>query len=87
MTAREKTPFTLEAPEVTEVYLAGSFNDWDPQAEPLEKDEGGLWTTSLALDPGEYEYLFVVDGEWWEDPACEESVPNPHGTYNSVLKV
>ena len=41
MATREKTPFTLEAPEATEVYLAGSFNDWDPQAESLVKEEGG----------------------------------------------
>lgn len=87
MAKQEKTTFALEAPEATEVYLAGSFNDWDPRVEPLEKEEGGEWTTRISLDPGEHEYLFVVDGEWWEDPACGESRLNPHGTYNSVVTV
>ena len=87
MAKQEKTTFVLEAPEATEVYLAGSFNDWDLQAHPLGKGEGDLWTTQLDLEPGEYEYLFVVDGEWWEDPASARRTPNPHGSPNSVLTV
>ena len=43
--------------------------------------------TELLLAPGVYEYCLVVDGEWMADPSTEESVPNPFGGRNSVLRV
>ena len=39
------------------------------------------------LPPGNYEYCFVVDGEWIPDPLARESVPNPFGGRNSILNV
>ena len=42
--------------------------------------------TELALPPGTYEYRLVVDGEWIADPSAKETVPNPFGGVNSVLK-
>lgn len=41
----------------------------------------------MALAPGTYEYLFVVDGQWTPDPSALEVVPNPFGGCNSILKV
>ena len=40
-----------------------------------------------ALTPGTYEYCLVVDGQWMPDPSASETVPNPFGGRNSVLKV
>jgi hypothetical protein len=39
------------------------------------------------LRSGQYEYRFVVDGEWCEDPQATQRVANPHGGFNSVLTV
>jgi hypothetical protein len=39
------------------------------------------------LAPGTYEYCFIVDGQWMPDPMARETVPNPFGGRNSVLKV
>jgi hypothetical protein len=39
------------------------------------------------LAPGTYEYCLVVDGQWMPDPLARETVPNPFGGRNSVLKV
>ena len=36
---------------------------------------------------GTYEYCLVVDGQWRPDPLAKETVPNPFGGRNSVLKV
>ena len=47
----------------------------------------GRWVKELALPPGDYEYRFVVDGAWIPDPLAKETVPNPFGEMNSVLKV
>jgi hypothetical protein len=46
------------------VAIAGDFNGWNPQANLLEDPEGdGIWTGTLKLEPGRYEYMFVLDGE------------------------
>ena len=47
----------------------GDFNNWDTQSHPLQKKEEGIWTTTIKLKPGRYEYMFVVNGqEWKTDP-------------------
>lgn len=73
-------------PTAEAVGLAGSFNDWRPQATPLVPMGEGRWVKELALPPGTYEYRLVVDGEWIADPSAKETVPNPFGGVNSVLK-
>jgi len=77
----------LSAPKARTVYVAGSFNGWDPQRTALRKDSRGVWHVTLPLSGGRYEYRLVVDGQWQEDPSAKESVPNPHGGRNSVLVV
>jgi 1,4-alpha-glucan branching enzyme len=70
-----------------QVSLAGTFNDWRPDAAPMLSLGDGRWVKELMLPPGRYEYLFVVDGEWRPDPAAVEQVLNAFGTRNSVLEV
>ena len=77
----------LSAPKARSVFVAGSFNGWDPQRTALRKDSRGVWHVTLPLSAGRYEYRLVVDGQWQEDPSAKESVPNPHGGRNSVLVV
>ena len=69
-----------ERPE--SVFLSGSFNDWhisDPAFrcvwDPFE--EG--FSIRFTLEPGKYEYRFVVDGRWVHDPDARESAPDPLG--------
>jgi 1,4-alpha-glucan branching enzyme len=83
------TVFSLHAPDVTEVYLSGDFNGWQPDAKEyrLRKFKGDVWKKSLKLKPGRYEYQFVVDGQWWCDPANDNRVTNPYCTENSVIEV
>jgi 1,4-alpha-glucan branching enzyme len=48
--------FTFHAPEATEVFLAGGFNNWDTSSLPMKKDKDGVWKTTVKLLPGRYEY-------------------------------
>ncbi len=77
----------LYQPEAKEVRLAGSFNNWDPAATALQSDGEGRWEVELILMRGRYEYRFVVDGNWAEDPLASAYVANPFGTLNCVLSV
>ena len=87
--SRPSTEFSLYAPNVQEVYLAGDFNDWQPDAKDyrLRKFKGDVWKKKVQLKPGRYEYQFVVDGQWWCDPENENRTANPYCTENSVLEV
>lgn len=86
-----KTIFEWQAEGANSVFLAGTFNDWNPQANPMRREVDGPWRAELALAPGRYEYKFVVDGEWRCEPGAEENmahcVPNALGTMNRVIEV
>jgi 1,4-alpha-glucan branching enzyme len=60
--------FTLLAPGARQVHVAGNFNCWRPDATPLKGTDAGKWLVHLMLRSGQYEYRFVVDGKWIEDP-------------------
>ena len=78
------TEFSYLAPHALSVFLAGSFNQWNPSSHPLKKDERGTWKITLPLTPGRYEYRFVTDGKWENDPFCEGCLMNEFGTMNCV---
>jgi 1,4-alpha-glucan branching enzyme len=81
--------FDLLAPEAHSVALAGSFNGWDDSTTVFSRSaEAGVWTVTVALAPGEYQYLFVVDGRRWiPDPAAHAQVEDEFGQRNSLLVV
>jgi glycosidase len=72
--------------QVGSVQIAGEMNGWNPKASPMIM-ENGIWTTEFLLNPGNYQYQLVVDGEWILDPANPDSVDNNNGGFNSLLRV
>ncbi len=85
--AKKIVRFKLNAPRARRVSLAGSFNNWDAGSLLAKKDKSGNWAVSASLNPGKYEYKFVVDGSWINDPVCNSCVPNTMGSTNCVLVV
>ena len=86
--ARKRVTVRFQAKPGSNVSVAGSFNNWDPAANPLkDKDGTGEYSLTFLLAPGIYEYKFVVDGTWCVDPDCAEWVQNNLGTLNSLLRV
>jgi 1,4-alpha-glucan branching enzyme len=79
--------FEFTHPTATTVCVAGTFNDWDAEAKPMHSVGDGRWLKETVLPPGTYEYRLVVDGQWIDDPLAKETVPNPFGGRNSILKV
>jgi len=79
--------FTYTDPLASAVFVAGSFNEWKPDATALAQSAPGKWQLELPLPPGRHEYLFVVDGTWVADPLARESCPNPHGGVNAVIQI
>ena len=85
--AKKKVTFKYYAPEAKVVAVVGTFNGWNDKAHLLKKDEKGNWSAIVSLFPGNYEYRFIVDGRWRDDPSCEIRHLNAYGGYNCVLYV
>jgi 1,4-alpha-glucan branching enzyme len=77
----------LFRPDAGQVFVAGTFNAWAPDATPLNRDGAGMWAVALSLAPGTYEYRFIVDGRWEDDPQAARVEANPFGSSNAVLEV
>lgn len=77
----------LEAPSASSVAIAGDFNSWAP-VELEDADGDGIWSARLAVDPGVYEYMFVLDGSRWvTDPHAERYSDDGFGNRNAVLAI
>lgn len=90
--AADPAVFRCRAPGAKEVFLAGSFNNWDPKATPMERAGDGSWRRRLNLPPGRHEFKFVVDGQWCCEPDSDDEsdpsrVPNLFGTTNHVIDI
>jgi RNA polymerase-binding transcription factor DksA len=79
--------FVLFDAAAQEVFVAGSFNNWNPGAIPLLNTGHGHWAKDLPLPAGRHEYQFVVDGRWMRDRASREKAAIPFGGINSVIEV
>ena len=80
--------FELEIPQAQRVFVAGTFNSWNPLATPLTAAaDGRVWACELRLPGGRYEYRFVADDEWMDDPNATERVGNQLGGANAVINV
>lgn len=80
-----RVAFSVRAEVGSKVFLAGCFNGWDPTAKQMtDKDGTGVFTCTLNLPKGKYEYKFVINGTWCADPECTDWVQNDMGTLNSV---
>jgi len=87
-TPEKPVQFEIEADPKCLVFIAGTFNGWDPTSHPLEYHlEDEVFRVTLLLEPGTYEYRFVVNGVWQTDPKCGEQVQNAYGSVNSVVRV
>ena len=57
--------FGLE--KADKVEIAGNFNNWKPDTEPIYHFEGTNYEVTLALPEGVYEYKYLIDGKWYPE--------------------
>ena len=85
--SQPSTEFTFYAPEASEAYVVGEFDNWDESKNRMRKFKDGIWKKKIKLKPGRYEYKFLVDGQWHNDPDTSKTNPNPYGSENSVVEI
>jgi hypothetical protein len=79
--------FTFYRKGIKSLALVGEFNSWDNQATPMTEVSEGVWTVSLRLRPGVYEYQLLVDGVRREVDPSMPQVESDFGSPNSVVTV
>ena len=93
---RNKSPFAVSNSVVSfflrdhqksqRVMLAGSFNNWQPDALAMRRTDSG-WVAEVKLTPGKYWYKFIVDGNWTIDHDNRINENDGRGNTNSVYYV
>ena len=73
--------------DAKEVILTGSFVDWREHDIKMQKIGSQGWRIKMDIPPGIYEYKFIVDGEWKQDPDNKSTVINQYRTLNSILSI
>lgn len=69
-------------------HVVGDFNDWDPNATPMDKLKSGAFSLALDLELDQrHEFRYLLDGEEWRnEEQADEFVPGPYpGVQNSVI--
>ena len=69
-----------------DIFVAGDFNNWDANANPM-KENNGIYEVTLNLSKGKHTYKFVVDGNWITDENAEDFVDDGLGGQNAVIYV
>ena len=87
MIKKKGVTFQIHLKEDTDlVFVAGTFNMWNPFKHKLTKKDG-IYSILISLPQGIIQYKFVVKGTWIPDPCCDSWVVNGYGSLNSVLMV
>jgi len=72
---------------------SGEFNEnidrmYDDGTHGDKKANDGIWSLVKPLEPGRYQYKFVIDRNTWiKDPNAFETTDDGYGSKNSVLIV
>ena len=84
-----KVTFTLAAEEAKKVAVVGSFNEWNEKATPLKKLKNGTFKGTVDLESDQsYEFRYLVDGEYVNDPEADGEVWSDFaGAENSLLSL
>jgi 1,4-alpha-glucan branching enzyme len=69
--------------------VAGDFNAWSTEANPMKQLKDGSFSAVLSLTPGKaYRFRYLLNSERWEnDWEADAYVPNSYGEDDSVVQV
>jgi hypothetical protein len=79
--------FTFYQKGLQSISVVGQFNDWDADSTALKEVSPGVWTVSVALRPGVYEYQFILNGQQRVTDPTMPKTSNDFGSPNSVVTV
>jgi len=71
------------------VNIAGAFNDWSQEGQPMKEQKNRSFTASVTVARGrEYQFRYWLDGSRWEnDWQADRYVANEYASENCVVIV
>src|SRR5262245_19347409 len=80
--------FSFVDGDAKSVALTGAFNQWSATEHQLSRGAGKMWEITVRLPPGEYPFMFVVDGSRWiTPPVADDFIDDGFGSKNGVVIV
>lgn len=74
--------------EAFSVSVTGDFNQWSINSSLMQPDKQGVWSVTVPIKPGRYEYQFNVNGIYWKhDPSNTNKATGSLGSIKSVVVV
>jgi 1,4-alpha-glucan branching enzyme len=70
------------------VAVAGDFNDWSTDANPMERRPDGSFFVTVVVELGrQYRFRYVLDGDRWVNAwDADDYAPNDFGGEDSVVR-
>jgi glycosidase len=65
------------APQISSIFVAGTFNNWSTTETPLPRQADGTWLVRLTA-AGPQEYKFVINGAWIGDMCNDRTWGDPN---------
>jgi 1,4-alpha-glucan branching enzyme len=83
----QNVTFRFDEPSEWPVFLVGDFNNWDLTSTRMRKIKDSNWSLKLELKPGEYQYRYYCEGQWYNDHGADRYTANHIDGDNSVVVV
>jgi len=78
--------FRIPAGDAESASIAGDFNKWNPQRDYLNRSEDGYFELRKIIPPGEYTFLYRIDGKLSQKVATPKSRIHPvYGRVNYLV--
>lgn len=78
--------FRIPAGAAESASVAGDFNKWNPQRDYLNRSDDGYFELRKIIPPGEYTFLYRIDGKLSREIATAQSRMHPvYGRVNYLL--
>ncbi|KAG2492426.1 hypothetical protein HYH03_009369 [Edaphochlamys debaryana] len=75
--------FSLRAPKAESVFVLGDWDNWQYSL-MLKKDASGSFSAKAHLPPGQYSYVYVVDGNVVTDPGLPLHSSEEYGDVHRI---
>jgi hypothetical protein len=78
--------FRIPAGDAESVSVTGDFNKWNPQRDYLKRSEDGYFELRKIIPPGEYTFLYRIDGKLSQKIATAKTRMHPvYGRVNYLV--
>jgi len=79
--------FRIRAEGAAALSVVGDFNGWDDERHAMQETGNGWWEITVRIDPGHYQYGYVIDGRHVPPPMAEIAVDDGFGGRNGLLVI